>query len=743
MKKHYFLGQAASFRVKKTFRFLFSFGTRQDFDELKQDLAEKYQVKKSQVYLFHSGRTAITLALLSQIPKESKQDSKNLKDQPAVVITSLTCFAVVQAVKTAGYQPVFLDIDPKTLHFNAATLEKALKKYPNIQAVIVQNNLGLPCDMKNIQAVAKAHKLFLIEDLAHSLDIEYSDGCAAGSLGDAVILSFGKGKSLDASSGGALILRKTSKNQLLSDPQIGSSRPKLSDSLRDRFYPFFGLLSRTLSYLPAGKYNLGQCLMGVLVKLNFVHRSADAELDFYHRMTYWQAKYIRQELKNFHVPRGILRVPYFVQDQRKTLHKLQKAGFYFDEVWYDTPVAPKRHFNKSGFNPADCPVATVVAKHLVNLPVCYSMQELSLARQIIYQDEVNIKLDKKMQPQITKIEQPTQKPSQSTSWQDDWTLAIKKFELANFLQSPKWQKFNELLGRKTLHQTISNEAQVLMVVRDAKRGRFLEISNGPLLDWSNTELVNLVFSEIYQAAKIFNCVFIRFRPAIEDTAENRAYIQKTGAIKASFHLNAEHTVMIDLTKTEEELLADFRRQTRYEVRRAEKLKIKVIDETNSPDIIQEFHNVQLQTAKRQNFIPPTLRELEALKQSFGNDFKIYTAYDVENNAIAYGLILIDGKEADYYEAASTPLNRKLPGAYALQWQVMRDLKKLGIKRYNLWGIAPEGQTNHRYSGVTTFKTGFSGERFTYVCAQDIPIRKFRYRLNRIIESLRKKHRHLS
>ena len=48
MKKHYFLGQAASFRVKKTFRFLFSFGTRQDFDELKQDLAEKYQVRSEE-----------------------------------------------------------------------------------------------------------------------------------------------------------------------------------------------------------------------------------------------------------------------------------------------------------------------------------------------------------------------------------------------------------------------------------------------------------------------------------------------------------------------------------------------------------------------------------------------------------------------------------------------------------------------------------------------------------------------
>ena len=82
-----------------------------------------------------------------------------------------------------------------------------------------------------------------------------------------------------------------------------------------------------------------------------------------------------------------------------------------------------------------------------------------------------------------------------------------------------------MLGRKTLHLKIHGAAQVLMVVRDAKRGRFLEISNGPLLDWSNTELVNLVFSEIYKAAIKFKCVFIRFRPAIEDSAENQAIMQ--------------------------------------------------------------------------------------------------------------------------------------------------------------------------------------------------------------------------
>ena len=125
MKKHYFLGQAAAFGVKKTFRFLFSFGTKKDFEELKQILADRYNVEKKQVYLFHSGRTALALALLSRIPsvKSQRQIKTNDKiqskqDLPEVAITALTCYAVVQAVKTAGYQPIYLDIDPKTLHFN-------------------------------------------------------------------------------------------------------------------------------------------------------------------------------------------------------------------------------------------------------------------------------------------------------------------------------------------------------------------------------------------------------------------------------------------------------------------------------------------------------------------------------------------------------------------------------------------------------------------------------------------------
>lgn len=333
-----------------------------------------------------------------------------------------------------------------------------------------------------------------------------------------------------------------------------------------------------------------------------------------------------------------------------------------------------------------------------------------------------------------------------------WEQVQEKYPEANFLQSPEWQKTNQALGHKVIIEHFAEVAWCLMIVKNAKRGRYLEIPGGPLLDWSDRSIVERMFARIRQIAKQEKCVFVRLRPQVP--AQNIDQLAGLGLRKSPMHLHAEHTVMLDLSQSEEELLAKMRRQTRYEVRRAEKLGLKV-EFSNDKKIFQEFHAVQEETARRQNFVPPDLATLLAEKTGFGDNIRIYkvtvgdvTAEKAKNpelkfgEAIAYGLILWSGDEAEYFEAASTSLGRKLPGAYALQWQVIRDLKKQGIKRYNLWGIAPNGQKNHRYSGVTTFKTGFGGKIVEFVPAQDIIIRPIRYAVDWIIETLRKKKRHL-
>lgn len=323
----------------------------------------------------------------------------------------------------------------------------------------------------------------------------------------------------------------------------------------------------------------------------------------------------------------------------------------------------------------------------------------------------------------------------------NWQEIIKIFPEANFLQSPAYGKMNELLGDKVIEEDFGGKGRALIIVRNAKRGRYLEIPCGPLLDYSNEELVASAFKRIAEIAKKEKCVFVRVRPQLINTPANLQTLADLGIKKSPMHLAAEHTVIIDLGKSEDELLADMRRQTRYEVRRAAKQGITV-EKMQGEEIFKEFHKVQAETAKRQGFVPPNLKTLMAEREAFDNNIAIYVAKTSEGSPIAYGMIIKDGKEGDYYEAASTDLNRKMPGAYALLWQVMKDLKAEGYERFNLWGIAPTGQPNHRYAGVTTFKTGFGGEVVEYVPAHDLVISKVRYMADFAFETLRKKRRHL-
>jgi len=326
---------------------------------------------------------------------------------------------------------------------------------------------------------------------------------------------------------------------------------------------------------------------------------------------------------------------------------------------------------------------------------------------------------------------------------DEFRVALARFPEANFLQSLEWGEVNEKIGHKIIKRVFTKNDEVfgffLGIIKDAKRARYMEIPSGPLWNEKTKGVAEFVFKEIRQIAAEEKCVFVRFRPQLLE--DKTKYIESLGARKSPYHLNAEHTVIIDLTKSEEELLSDMRRQTRYEVRRADKLGLQTTF-SNSEKAYDEFYALQSETAKRQNFIPPSRKILLAEREVFADKIRLYATKSPEGETVAMGLIVFAGNEAGYFEAASSDLARKLPGAYALQWQVIKDMKALGLKRYNLFGIAPPNAKNHRFSGVTTFKTGFSSETINFVSAHDLVINPAKYALNYAIETIRRKLRHL-
>lgn len=323
-------------------------------------------------------------------------------------------------------------------------------------------------------------------------------------------------------------------------------------------------------------------------------------------------------------------------------------------------------------------------------------------------------------------------------------FVAKNYQETNFLQSSNWGKVYELTGNKVHYLGLYKASQLIgscvAIVKPAKRGRYLEIADGPLLDWQKPAIVKAALSSLKQLATAEKCVFIRLRPNLQYTEQNCKILRDNHLHPSPMHLHAEHTVMLDLAPPVDQILEQMRRQTRYEVRRANKLGIKVTSST-SASAFKEFYKVQLATAKRQNFIPSPESFILAQHQAFGSHAKIYKA-ELDGKPLAYGLIIMQPPEAVYHEAASTPAGRSLPGAYAIQWQVIKDAKAQKLGRYNLFGIAGANQPHHRYAGVTVFKTGFGGKQINYVPAQDIIIDPLKYQLTKLIETIRKKRRNL-
>lgn len=389
-----FLGLASNYSAGRILRHLFAWGTKNDSQALRQTLATRYGAAPDQVALYHTGRSALAAALIAVAEPGAK-----------VILPGLTCIAVVRAIKAAGCIPVYSDIDPKTLQYNFDALDKTLmlcytRANPR-PVILAQNTLGLALDAKKLEEIAQKHNAIIIEDLAHSAGRFYPDGREIGTIGAAAVLSFGKGKAIDTICGGALVVRQPkAQSETQSDPpsgaQLNSSqpaqltplaqptkKPRLSQRLRDRWYPVFAGLSRTFWNI-----GLGKVLLAVCVKLRWIERSADAELSLGTRLTHWQARQALAQLAK--LPRTPLREHYFVKDRAHVLQELKTRGYDLCEIWYDTPVSPVRYAFEADF-PADrCPATVKIAEHIVNLPTWYPPAKISPARELIKSYEVEL-----------------------------------------------------------------------------------------------------------------------------------------------------------------------------------------------------------------------------------------------------------------------------------------------------------------------------------------------------------------
>lgn len=326
-----------------------------------------------------------------------------------------------------------------------------------------------------------------------------------------------------------------------------------------------------------------------------------------------------------------------------------------------------------------------------------------------------------------------------------WEEFILKQKPKSFLQSWNWGEVNVEMGETVIRVGYYDRKRLVgacqMITQNAKRGRHIIIPGGPLIDWTNEKLVAVWTKSIRDEAVKHNAWFVRVRPELINTSENKKLLSNLGFKNAPMHLHSENTWILEINKSDDEILAGMRKNTRYMVRKSLQIKFGLKRSTKSNDA-NILYNLQKETVKRHGFVGFSKKLFEIQINKFSQDNQSYLyILEYRKKPIAAAIIIFYGDMAYYHHSASSTLAREVPASYYLQWQIIQDAKKRGLKYYNFWGVAPEGVTNHRFSGVTTFKTGFGGERIDWLHAMDLPISK-KYFGTYIFELARKRLRHL-
>ena len=127
----------------------------------------------------------------------------NIKKEDEVIMPSYTFVSTANAFVMRGGRPIFVDVDPATCNIDPSIIEQAITK--KTKAIVVVHYAGVSCDMDPIVAIAKRHKLYIIEDAAQAILSSYK-GRPLGSIGDLATISFHETKNIHCGEGGALII---------------------------------------------------------------------------------------------------------------------------------------------------------------------------------------------------------------------------------------------------------------------------------------------------------------------------------------------------------------------------------------------------------------------------------------------------------------------------------------------------------------------------------------------------------
>lgn len=226
-----------------------------------------------------------------------------------------------------------------------------------------------------------------------------------------------------------------------------------------------------------------------------------------------------------------------------------------------------------------------------------------------------------------------------------------------------------------------------------------------------------VFEFLHRLGGAEKLIFVKIEPN-EFLKDNQKKLP-VGAVWSAHALFPDWTQVLNITPPEEALLASMKPKTRYNVRLAEKKGITVREQTDEEGYAV-FEKLYFDTCARQHYYGHTPRYHRTIFNTLKKDIAhILIAYYQDIPLAAYELFYFDN--TFYYPyGGSSDLHRNLMPANLLMWEAIRLGKRLGAKRFDMWGsLPPDYSHDDSWAGFTRFKEGYGTEFVRMVSSIDL------------------------
>jgi lipid II:glycine glycyltransferase (peptidoglycan interpeptide bridge formation enzyme) len=185
---------------------------------------------------------------------------------------------------------------------------------------------------------------------------------------------------------------------------------------------------------------------------------------------------------------------------------------------------------------------------------------------------------------------------------------------------------------------------------------------------------------------------------IDPEVDNPEMFKDLGFKKNSSQLLGTKTLLVDVRLNDEEILAGFKQETRYKLRKFQDSGFKV--QLND---YEKFYEILKEGYKDLDVWCPPKDQYENLINSFGKNCFSLTIDDLSGC-----LVLLNQGVAEYYYAASKKAGKENNLPYLVVWEAMKETKKRGVKVWDFNGYYDERYPDKRWKGFSFFKSRFGG-----------------------------------